>query len=444
MEPLLRTAPDPTLALPPLDRSATDSLQRQLARALRQAILAGRLTAGTRLPSTRRLAAHLGIGRNTVLAAFEELAAEGFLDSRPGSGTVVAALPTPAPPAPPPDRKLSARAALFMTVEKPRTRGWGETLGPGTPDLSHFPFAEWSRLLARRWRRPGRELTVPEHPAGYPPLRTAIAEWLGRTRAVSCTPDQVVIVSGSQQALDLTARVLLDPGDVVMVEDPCYSGLKGVLRAAGARLAGVPVDQDGFDIAEGERLWPDAKMACVTPSHQFPTGITMSLPRRLAAVEWARRRGGWILEDDYDGEFRHAGPPLAALQGLDEARRTIHLGTFSKSMFPGLRLGWLVLPEDLVAPFVAARQLADMAPPSLTQAAMADFMAEGLFARHLKRMRTLYAARRDAFAQACGRHLAGIGTIVPGEAGLHSVLWLPEGSDDRAFAAKAAAAGLEV
>ena len=282
------------------------------------------------------------------------------------------------------------------------------------------------------------------HAAGHPPLRAAIAQWLGRSRAVRCTADQVLIVSGSQQALDLAARVLLDPGDTVLIEDPCYAGLRGVLHAAGARVAAVPVDGDGFDVALGERLHPEARLAWVTPSHQYPSGVTMPLARRLALVEWASRCQGWIVEDDYDGEFRHAGPPVMALQGLDREQRTLHLGTFSKSMFPGLRLGWMVLPEDLMAPFMAARRLADMAPPTLTQVAMADFMAEGLFARHLKRMRAVYAARRAAFAEACTRHLAPFGTLQPGEAGLHSVLWLHDGADDRIAAAKAAAAGLPV
>lgn len=443
MEPLLpRAAPDATLALPPLDRASPTPLQRQIYAGLREAILAGQLPAGTRLPSTRRLAETLEIGRNTVLAAFEHLADDGFVTPRSGSGTVVAAVAVTPAPSSPPSRPLSRRVAMLMTAETPRGRGWGETLAPGTPDFEHFPFTAWSRLLARRWRRPGRELLVPEDAAGHRPLRAAIAEWLGRTRAVRCSPDQVMIVSGSQQALDLTVRVLLDPGDLAMVEDPGYDGMKGVLRAAGAEVAAVPVDRHGFDVHRGEALWPNARLACVTPSHQFPTGVTMPLARRLALVDWARRRQGWIIEDDYDGEFRHAGPPLAALQGLDADHRTIHLGTFSKSMFPGLRLGWLVLPEDLVEPFTAARRLADMAPPSLTQAAMADFMAEGGFARHLKRMRELYADRRAVFTETCARLLVGLGTLAPGEAGLHSVLWLPPGADDRAAAAKARAAGL--
>lgn len=439
-----RAALDLPLALPPLRRDGDIALPTQLAQHLRDAILSGRLTAGTRLPATRRLADQLGVGRNTVLAAFELLQAEGFVLARGGSGTMVAPLAPPAPPQAPTARPLSRRVALLMGVETPRGRPWGETLAPGNPDFSAFPWAEWSRLLSRRWRRPGHELLVPDNAAGHPALRAAIADWLGRSRAVRCSAAQVMIVSGSQQALDLTARVLLDPGDIAMVEDPAYAGLKGVLRAAGAKVAAVPVDDDGFDVAVGETLWPQARLAWVTPSHQYPTGTTMPLARRLALVAWARRRQGWIVEDDYDGEFRHAGPPLASLQGLDDDRRTIHLGTFSKSMFPGLRLGWLVLPDDLVAPFQAARRLADMAPPSLTQAAMADFMADGLFARHLKRMRALYAARRDAFTRACHAHLTPFGRFRPGEAGLHSVLWLTDGNDDCAAAAKAKAAGLEV
>lgn len=438
-----RAALDIPLALPPLRRDDDAGLAVQLARHLRDAILGGQLAAGERLPSSRRLAAHLAIGRNTVLAAYDQLLAEGFVAARAGSGTVVAPLPPPAPPEAPAARPLSKRVALLMAVETPRGRGWGETLAPGVPDLSAFPWPEWSRLLARRWRRPARDLLVPDNAAGHPGLRAAIADWLGRSRAVRCTADQVMIVSGSQQALDLAARVLLDPGDTVLTEDPCYPGLRGVLRAAGAQVAAVAVDGDGFDVAAAERAWPEARLAWVTPSHQYPSGVTMAPARRLALVEWARRHQGWIVEDDYDADFRHAGPPLAALQGLDRDHRTIHLGTFSKSMFPGLRLGWLVLPADLVAPFVTARRLADMAPPSLTQAAMADFMAEGLFARHLKRMRALYAARQAVFLRACQTHLSRFGTVQAGDAGLHSVLWLHDGLDDRTLAAKALAAGFQ-
>lgn len=432
---------DLPLALPPLRRDDDTPLAAQLARVLRDAILDGRLAAGCRLPSSRALAVEVAVGRNTVLAAYDLLAADGFIQARGGSGTVVAALPPQLPPAhAPAARPLSRRVAMLMATEGPRGRGGGESLSPGAPDTSHFPWVEWSRLLARRWRRPPAELLLPDNAAGHNGLRAAVAQWLNRSRALRATPEQVMVVSGSQQALDLAARVLLDPGDSVLTEDPCYPGLRGVLRAAGAHVVAVPVDGHGFDAAAAGQ-WPQARLAFVTPSHQYPTGATMSLPRRLALVEWARTRQGWIVEDDYDADFRHAGPPLAALQGLDGDRRTIHLGTFSKSMFPGLRLGWMVLPPDLVAPFQAARRLADMAPPSLTQAAMADFMAEGHFARHLRRMRALYGERRAAFLAACARHLTPFGTVTPPEAGLHSVLWLRPGTDDRAAAELAGAAG---
>lgn len=437
-----RAALDAPLLLPPLRRDDAQPLPVQLAAALRDAILSGRLAVGSRLPATRRLAAQMAVGRNTVLAAYEQLLAEGFVTARGGSGTVIASPPTAVAPATPAARPLSRRVRRLMEIPLPRGRRPDAVLAPGMPDLDHFPWVEWSRLLARRWRRPAPDLLAPADPAGHAGLRAAIADWLGRTRGLRCTAAQVMIVSGSQQALDLTAKVLLDTDDAVLCEDPCYPGLRGVLRAAGARVASVPVDRDGFDVAAAEAACPEARLAWVTPSHQYPSGATMPPARRLALVDWARRREGWIVEDDYDGDFRHAGPPLAALHALDRDHRTIHLGTFSKSMFPGLRLGWLVLPDDLVAPFLVARRLADMAPPSLTQAAMADFMAEGLFARHLRRMRGLYAARRAAFTAAARQHLAPFGTITPGEAGLHSVLWLHPGSDDAVAAARAAAAGL--
>lgn len=441
---MARTPFEPPLILSPLDREGT-ALPRQLATQLRQCILGGRLTPGANLPATRQLALQLQVSRNTVIAAYDQLLAEGFLVARRGSATQVAPLPVPNNPLDmPAARPISRRATTLLGTAKPRGQMWHEALVPGIPDVEHFPWVEWSRLLARRWRRPGHDLLLPDNSAGYPPLRAAIATWLGRSRGVRCSPDQIMIVSGSQQALDLTARVLLDPGDTALIEDPCYGGLKGVLQAAGAKLAPWPVDKDGFDIQAAERRWPEARMAWVTPSHQFPTGTTMPANRRVALVDWVRRRQGWIIEDDYDSDFCHSGRPLTAVQGIDSDQRTLHIGTFSKSMFPGLRLGWLVLPRDLLPAFLSARRLADVAPPSLTQAAMADFMVEGLFARHLKRMRSLYASRQAIFTQACQRHLAPFGVINPGTAGLHSVLWLKPEWDDSEAAARAAAADIPV
>jgi GntR family transcriptional regulator/MocR family aminotransferase len=327
-------------------------------------------------------------------------------------------------------------------METPILRGSLLPLAPGIPALDAFPAREWSRLLSRRWRRPDIDLMGGHDSAGYRPLRLSIAEHLGRARGVRCTPEQVVVVAGSQQGLDLIARVLLDPGHVAMVEDPGYGGLKGVLRAYGAIPAAVPVDEAGFDPRLAEQLWPTARLACITPSHQFPSGATMPVDRRLLLIDWAARKDGWIVEDDYDSDFRYAGLPLAALQGLDGAHRTIYCGTFSKSMFPALRLGWLVVPVDLLPSFLAARRLADMAPSILTQAAMADFMAEGLFTAHLRRMRALYAERRQVLLAAAARHLSGLVKVRSAEAGTHAIAWLPDGWDDRLIATAARADGL--
>lgn len=434
-----------TLALPADDGHLP--LHRRLYLGLREAILDGRLAEGAALPSSRALAAQLGVARNTVLAAYDQLAAEGFTEGRRGSATRVAARQHPVGDAP--FGAIAPRPALA-----PRAQAWGAAppmmlvrdpkrpFAPGVPDLAAFPHAEWRRVLGRLWRRPPVELMCGIDPLGHPPLRQAIAEHVGRHRAVRCDPGQIMVVGGSQQALDLVARVLIEPGDRVLLEDPCYGGLAGVLRAAGAVAEAVPVDADGFDPALAERLCPQARLACVTPSHQFPTGATMPLSRRLALIDWAARLGGWIVEDDYDSDFRHAGAPTASLQGLDRQGRTLYLGTFSKSMFPGLRLGWLVLPPPLLPAFVAARRTADMAPAGLTQAAMAAFMQEGHFGAHLRRMRSLYGKRRHQLLAAAARILGPCLPVTAGEAGLHAILWLPEGCDDQKAAEAARAHGL--
>ncbi|MTJ82262.1 MAG: PLP-dependent aminotransferase family protein [Telmatospirillum sp.] len=437
------------MPLPPLVPGGDVPLQRQLYLALRAAILDGRLGAGTSLPSSRTLARQLSVSRNTVIAAFEHLAAEGFVDGHRGSGTRISAR-SPGPLAP--ERRGGAEKGARGVSRRARgLAGWpgpargdgnNRPLAPGMPDPDAFPCRDWSRLLARRWRRPQRSLLIDSPGAGYAPLREAIALHFGRSRAVSCSPDQIIVVSGSQQGLDLVARVLLDPGDQAMVEDPGYGGWKGVLCAAGVVPAPVPVDGFGFDPVLAERLWPSARMACVTPSHQFPTGATMPLARRLSLIDWAHRHDAWIVEDDYDSDFRYGAPPLAALQGLDAGRRTIYCGTFSKSMFPALRLGWLVVPDDLLDAFLAVRRLLDRAPPTLTQAAMADFMAEGLYVSHLRRMQRLYGERRAALLASAGRHLAGLADTVAGDAGTHAIAWLPDGDDDRAIADAACRRGL--
>jgi GntR family transcriptional regulator/MocR family aminotransferase len=265
-------------------------------------------------------------------------------------------------------------------------------------------------------------------------LRETIAAHLGEARAVRCEASQVIVVTGAQQAVDLAARVLLDPGDTAWVEDPGYQGARGALVAAGIRLAPVPVDREGLDVRRGAREGPGARLVYVTPSHQYPLGVTMSLNRRLALLEWASASGAWILEDDYDSEYRYAGRPLAALQGLDTAGRVIYAGTFSKVLFPALRLGYLVVPPDLVDAFVAARALADRHSPSVTQAALADFIDGGHFARHVRRTRALYAERQAALVRAARRSLGGVLEVAPAEAGMHLMGWLVAGLDDRAAA----------
>jgi GntR family transcriptional regulator/MocR family aminotransferase len=439
-----------------LDPHAPTPVYRQIYAGLREAILHGRLGPGAALPSTRAYAAELGLSRTTVVTAFEQLLAEGYVQGRAGAGTYVAgALPDdllrPAGDraegsAPGRNgRGLSKRGALLAAtpVAAARDEGRPGAFRPGIPALDAFPFELWARLVARRYRRPPRELLSYGDPAGYRPLREAIAAYLGESRAVRCRPEQVLVVTGTQQAIDLTARVLLDPGDTVWVEDPGYIAGRGSLRGAGAEVAPVPVDEQGLDIAAGIAAAPHARMVYVTPSHQYPLGVTMSLARRLALLEWAGRADAWVLEDDYDSEYRYAGRPLAALQGLDADGRVIYLGTFSKVLFPSLCLAYLVVPADLVDAFVAARMLVNRHSPSLEQAALTDFIVEGHFMRHIRRMRGLYAERQAALVDAAARELAGLIEVAPREAGLHLVGWLPAGADDRAASRAAAAHGVE-
>jgi GntR family transcriptional regulator/MocR family aminotransferase len=313
----------------------------------------------------------------------------------------------------------------------------------GTPALDAFPSALWARLTARRWRKAAVPLA--ESPvAGYTPLRREIAAYVTAARGVRCSSEQVLIVNGSQQALDLTARVLLDPGDAAWVEDPGYLGARGALTAAGARLVPVPVDDEGLAVDTGIRLAPHARLAYVSPSHQYPLGVTMSVARRLALLAWAGRADAWVLEDDYDSEFRYTGRPLASLQGLDTEDRVLYLGTFSKTLLPALRLGYLIVPGGLVDAFLAARAIADRHSPTPEQVVLADFMAEGHFTRHVRRMRTLYAERQACLLQAAHRELNGILDLAPADAGMHLVGWLPEGIADSDVTTVATTHGVEV
>src|SRR6185503_9957607 len=440
-----------------LDRSSTTALHRQLYNQLREAILSGRLSAGTRLPSTRELAHELGLARNTVLNAFDQLYAEGYLVRRVGDGTYVSnELP---------DDLL--RVKRVNNVRRhPRRNGrslstWGRIassisvspgnyLGPprpfrtGTPALDAFPYKLWGRLLAQRWKESARAIAPYGDSAGYLPLRQAVASYLSTTRGVRCVPDQVIITCGSLHALEIIARVILEAGDSAWIEDPGFLGARAALTAAGAQLVPVPVDADGLNLASGIARCADPRLIYVTPSHQYPLGMTLSLSRRLELLRFAGKTGAWIVEDDYDSEFRYLGQPLAALQGLDTEHRVIYVGTFSKVLFPSVRLGYIIAPTDLIEAFVRARSVGGHQSQTLDQAVLADFISGGHFARHIRKMRKLYAERQQVLLKAAGSELKGLLELNPSDAGMHLIGWLPEGVDDRAAARTALAGGVEV
>ena len=410
-------------------------LYQQLYNWLREAILNGKLAAGTRLPSTRSLASELAVSRNTVLIAFEQLLAEGYLESKVGAGTYVTHLL--------PDEMLQvdrgeapvrhiARSGGVLTQSHSATSPLA--FRPNLPGLDVFPIELWSKLTARCWRQQPRELLGYGPAAGYQPLREAIAEYLQVSRAVKCAADQVIIVNGSQQALDLAARVLLSRGDEVWFEDPGYLGARYALLSNKARLVPVRPDAEGFDLQMALAKQPLAKLVYVTPSAQYPLGMPLSLARRLALLEWAQRNDSWIIEDDYSSEYRYTGRPLASLQGLDTAGRVIYVGTFSKVLFPALRLGYLVVPAALTSTFVQARFSLDIHSATIDQAVLTEFIQAGHFARHIRRMRKLYAERQACLVEAAQRHLAERMEIHPTQGGMHLIGWLPRGIDDRVTA----------
>lgn len=424
---------------------------------MRAAILSGELKGGMKLPSTRALADELNVSRNTVLNAYRQLRAEGYLESREGSGTFVAnVLPdfllsaphhnAPKNARPPraesPRSLFSERAeAQMATSQLPRTGSLPRPFLPEAPSLDAFPYKLWSRLVVRQARRAPASNFMYQDSSGYRPLREAIAAHAAVSRQVHCLPEQVMILPGSQGALDLASRMLINAGDPVWMEDPGYPGARGAFLGAGAHIIPVPVDHEGLVVDIGIERAPQARLVYLTPSHQFPLGATLSLSRRLSLLDWAKRVNAYILEDDYDSEFRFAGRPLAALQGLDDADRVIYIGTFSKVFFPAIRIGYMILPPPLVDPFLRVRRLIDTHNPMLEQAALADFIIEGHFTRHLRRMRTLYAERRRALLEAVSTLPLEIHSP---EAGIHCVGWLPDGTDDRLLASRAAAHDLDL
>jgi GntR family transcriptional regulator / MocR family aminotransferase len=432
-------------------------LQRQIFDQVRQAVLDGRLAPGTRLPSTRALGKDLGVARNTVLYAFDHLQAEGYLESRAGSGIYVSEqLPEDLLRAKvgarqvrkvlPGNVTVSRRGELVRSVWRPTILRGGCYVPFAAEPIAadRFPVEMWARLCARHFRtaKP-RDFGYGEL-AGYRPLRDAIAQHLLESRGIRCSAQQVMIVSGSQQALDLTCRVLLDLGDRVAVEDPCYAGTRAAMLAAGAAVMPVPVDAEGIQVERIAAQRTPPRLVYVTPSHQYPLGMALSLPRRLSLLDWAARQKAWILEDDYDGEFRYRGRPLLAVQALDQAGRVVYVGTFSRVLLPSLRLGYLVLPPALVDAFVAMRALSDDSPPQMTQAAVAAFLLEGHFARHLRRMRAIYAERRDALLEAAAEQLKGLLELQEVEAGLQLIGWLGRDIAEEAAREHAARYGLDV
>lgn len=442
------------LAASRLDPTAAEPLYRQLYEALRKDILAGHLPPGQRLAPSRVLADELGVSRNTVLVAFDLLLAEGYLESRVGAGTYVsedlpehllhAETPTIAAAPSEPDISFTRRAQQFLTLP---TRLRPEAPRPfrtGQPALDLFPFDVWARLTQQQIRQLSAAAYTYGDPAGYLPLREAIAAYLHTSRGIRCTAQQVIVVSGAQQGLNLMAQVLADEGDAAWLEDPAYLGTRAALLTAGLRPVPVPVDAEGIRVDAGKDKAPDARLVCVTPSYQYPLGMTMSLARRLRLLAWAGEVGAWILEDDYDNEYRYAGRPLAALKALDTDGRVLYLGTFSKALFPALRLGYLVVPPPLVEAFARARYHADRQSPVLEQAVTAQFLAEGHFARHVRRMRVVYAARQKALVEAVARELKGKLTVHAADGGMHLIGWLPDGVDDAAIVAEAEKAGIQL
>lgn len=432
-------------------------IYRQVYDNLRHAILTGQLAVGKKLPSSRALAGELGVSRNTVLNAFQQLLAEGFVEGKVGRGTFVANnLPgtrraeskNTSPNGAAASVQISNRgqrlAASRNMPRLPRLSGelTDYAFRVGVPAFEEFPHKVWEHLLARRWRRSGRGLMDYQGVAGYGPLREAIAAYLGTSRGVHCTASEVIIVAGSQQGLDLLARVLLDPGDHAWVEDPGYLGARNALAVAGARLTPVPVDAEGLNVEAGIARQANARLAVVTPSYQFPLGHTLTLSRRLALLDWASRSGAWIIEDDYYSEYRYGSRPLTALRALDQDGRVLYMGSFSKVLFPALRLGYLVVPPALAGAISAARGAMTIHPAALEQAVLTDFILEGHYGRHLRRMRRLYAERQEALLQAIGRAMPDRLKVRPAQAGMHVVGWLPNGASDQAASQLAAGHGV--
>jgi GntR family transcriptional regulator/MocR family aminotransferase len=444
----MKTAPSAPLLFVELDRARNTPLHVQIYEQVKDAVLRGDLAPGARLPSSRLLARQWAVSRNTVLNAYELLRSEDYITSVRGSATQITRQLNIDSPDQGQENGLHSEAETFIgktsrtvqllklkqTHDRHHQRGM-RAFRPGLPEIDQFPFKFWNRILGRFWRNPPEELLVGGEINGYLPLRNEIAAYLGAVRGVRCQSHQIFITSGAQQAIDLVARTILDPGDKVWVEDPGYGGLETAFQAAGGIVCHIGLDNEGIDVAAGNRTAPDTVLAAVTPSHQYPLGITMSLNRRLELLEWASRNGAWIIEDDFDSEYRYSGKPVSALQGLDRSDRVIYIGTFSKVLFPALRLGYVIVPDSLIEPVSSVKLATDDHPSIALQPALHQFFREGHFNSHIRKMRKLYLQRQERLIELVGRNLGGFLEIGSSEAGMHLVAELKTGEEsaDRAL-----------
>ena len=435
-----------------LDHGSSCALYRQLAAQLRQAIASGQLACGTRLPSSRQLAKELDVSRLTVLSAYEQLAGEGYLQAHTGSGTYVRQLIERSDER---VRRTRSRAPVPLgNVLSSRGRQVLDTIGslqpsrpnsfrPGVPALDAFPTKLWARLINRRLKNAPHEMLTYGAREGYRPLREAIAKHLRDARMIDCDAEQIIIVAGAQRAFHHVALTLLEAGDSVWFEDPGYPAGRDAMASSGARIIPVPLDAEGLDVTKSRAAHPEPRAIYVTPSGQLPLGITMSLQRRKELLAFAQACGAWIIEDDYNGEHRYLGRPLPPLQWLDSKCCVLHVGSFSKTLFPALRLGYLMVPPELVSVFAAANAMFDIAIPTLPQAVLADFIFEGHLQCHIRRMYSLYSMRQKILIQALQERLGDFLEVTPVEAGIHVIAWLPEGQDDQAASRRARSKGID-
>ncbi|HXJ84187.1 MAG TPA: PLP-dependent aminotransferase family protein [Candidatus Methylomirabilis sp.] len=436
-----------------LDRTSAIPLFRQVYLQIRSAIVSRALAPGLRLPSSRRLASRLEIARASVISAYEQLLAEGYIVGKARSGTFISSdLPAPiesrsAARGRPRLARLPLVSARFQAFERVRVFPAESDATPfnmGRTRLDARSIEAWRKLTSQVVRSLGAIHLGYSDPQGLPQLRQTVCEYLRAARAVRCDPDQIIVTTGTQSAIDLAIRILLDREAEVWVEDPCYPVTYQALETAGVRIRHVPVDAHGMDVRAGMRIAPRARAAFVTASHQFPLGVALTMPRRLDLLAWAREVGAWIIEDDYASEFRYSGRPLASLQGLDDAERTIYVGTLNKALFPGLRLGYMVVPPSLLRAFRSARYLIDRQPSSLEQTVVAEFMRQGHFASHLRRTRLLYRNQRDALVAELARRAGDHVEVDVPDQGMHLIAYVRDPRSDTTIEAAARQRGIAV